>query len=266
MAQRLICDSNRCAAELVGCSLASDERHRSLNRNASSASSDPAKRAASPQPCNTSEPDRQVRHRSACHNQRALPESGIPLFELVNSSFVSNLDGGQKKKLTLHFERAQCGSWLIVGRMHRFTLQLSSKDFFSFFGPKLQLKNVTFVVGTIFLCEGVLELFIFSRLRPREGSGWIVADADRDHSYGIHCLVLMAVQFNATVRRHRQHKVRHKWFKPLDVFDGHPQKAGSHRTRKRITCMIERRLSFIATSVEVWYLNGKRRSENVWSN
>lgn len=177
MAQRLICDSNRCAAELVGCSLASDERHRSLNRNASSASSDPAKRAASPQPCNTSEPDRQVRHRSACHNQRALPESGIPLFELVNSSFVSNLDGGQKKKLTLHFERAQCGSWLIVGRMHRFTLQLSSKDFFSFFGPKLQLKNVTFVVGTIFLCEGVLELFIFSRLRPREGSGWIVAGA-----------------------------------------------------------------------------------------
>ena len=48
---------------------------------------------------------------------------------------------------------------------------------FSFFGPKLQLKNVTLVVGTIVLCEGVLELLIFSRLRPREGSGWIVAGA-----------------------------------------------------------------------------------------
>jgi uncharacterized membrane protein HdeD (DUF308 family) len=46
-----------------------------------------------------------------------------------------------------------------------------------FFVPDLQLKNVIFVVGTIVLFEGVAELFLFSRLRPRDGSGWIVAGA-----------------------------------------------------------------------------------------
>ena len=48
---------------------------------------------------------------------------------------------------------------------------------FSFFGPELQLKNVVFVVGTIVLFEGVVEFFIFSRLRPLAGSGWIVSGA-----------------------------------------------------------------------------------------
>jgi len=48
---------------------------------------------------------------------------------------------------------------------------------FSFFGPELQLKNVIFVVGTIVLFEGVVELFIFSRQRPLAGSGWIVSGA-----------------------------------------------------------------------------------------
>jgi uncharacterized membrane protein HdeD (DUF308 family) len=48
---------------------------------------------------------------------------------------------------------------------------------FSFFGPELQLKNVIFVVGTIVLFEGVAEFFIFSRLRPLAGSGWIVSGA-----------------------------------------------------------------------------------------
>jgi len=48
---------------------------------------------------------------------------------------------------------------------------------FSFFGPELQLKNVIFVVGTIVLFEGVVEFFIFSRLRPLAGSGWIVSGA-----------------------------------------------------------------------------------------
>src|SRR5271169_3189421 len=48
---------------------------------------------------------------------------------------------------------------------------------FLFFGPELELRNVIFVVGTIILFEGIAEFFIFSRLRPREGSGWIVAGA-----------------------------------------------------------------------------------------
>jgi uncharacterized membrane protein HdeD (DUF308 family) len=48
---------------------------------------------------------------------------------------------------------------------------------FSFFGPELQLTNVIFVVGTIVLFEGVVEFFIFSRLRPLAGSGWIVSGA-----------------------------------------------------------------------------------------
>jgi uncharacterized membrane protein HdeD (DUF308 family) len=48
---------------------------------------------------------------------------------------------------------------------------------FLFFVPGLQVKSLIFVVGTIVLFEGVAELFVFSRLRPREGSGWIVADA-----------------------------------------------------------------------------------------
>ena len=48
---------------------------------------------------------------------------------------------------------------------------------FLFFVPGLQVKRVIFVVGTIVLFEGVAELFIFSRLRPREGSGWIVVGA-----------------------------------------------------------------------------------------
>ena len=48
---------------------------------------------------------------------------------------------------------------------------------FLFFVPELQLRNVIFVVGTIVLFEGVAEFFIFSRLRSREGSGWIVSGA-----------------------------------------------------------------------------------------
>lgn len=48
---------------------------------------------------------------------------------------------------------------------------------FLFFVPGLQVKSVIFVVGTIVLFEGVAEFFIFSRLRPRAGSGWIVAGA-----------------------------------------------------------------------------------------
>lgn len=45
------------------------------------------------------------------------------------------------------------------------------------FGPELQLKNLTFVVGTIVLFEGLMEFFIFSWLRPLAGSGWIVSGA-----------------------------------------------------------------------------------------
>lgn len=45
------------------------------------------------------------------------------------------------------------------------------------FGPELQLKNLIFVVGTIVLFEGLMEFFIFSRLRPLAGSGWIVSGA-----------------------------------------------------------------------------------------
>lgn len=48
---------------------------------------------------------------------------------------------------------------------------------FSFFGPELELRNVIFIVGTIVLFEGVVEFFIFSRLRPQAGSGWIVSGA-----------------------------------------------------------------------------------------
>lgn len=48
---------------------------------------------------------------------------------------------------------------------------------FSFSGPELQLKNVILVVGTIVLCEGVVEFFIFSRLRSLAGSGWIISGA-----------------------------------------------------------------------------------------
>jgi uncharacterized membrane protein HdeD (DUF308 family) len=48
---------------------------------------------------------------------------------------------------------------------------------FSFIGLELQLTNVIFVVGTIVLFEGVVEFFIFSRLRPLAGSGWIVSGA-----------------------------------------------------------------------------------------
>ena len=48
---------------------------------------------------------------------------------------------------------------------------------FSFTGPQMNMKPLTLLVGTIVLLEGVTEFFIFSRLRPREGSGWIVAGA-----------------------------------------------------------------------------------------
>jgi uncharacterized membrane protein HdeD (DUF308 family) len=43
--------------------------------------------------------------------------------------------------------------------------------------PALESQNVLFMVGTIVLLEGVIECFIFSRLRRREGSGWIAAGA-----------------------------------------------------------------------------------------
>jgi uncharacterized membrane protein HdeD (DUF308 family) len=49
--------------------------------------------------------------------------------------------------------------------------------FLFFVVPELQLKNVIFVVGTIVLFEGIAEFFIFSQLRPREGSKWIASGA-----------------------------------------------------------------------------------------
>jgi len=48
---------------------------------------------------------------------------------------------------------------------------------FLFFGAELRLRNVIFVVGTIVLFEGIAEFFIFARLRPLAGSGWILAGA-----------------------------------------------------------------------------------------
>jgi uncharacterized membrane protein HdeD (DUF308 family) len=48
---------------------------------------------------------------------------------------------------------------------------------FLFTGPEMNMKPLIFLVGTIVLLEGVTEFFIFSRLRQREGSGWIVAGA-----------------------------------------------------------------------------------------
>jgi uncharacterized membrane protein HdeD (DUF308 family) len=48
---------------------------------------------------------------------------------------------------------------------------------FLFTGPGVNAKALIFIAGTIVLLEGVTELFIFSRLRPMDGSGWIVAGA-----------------------------------------------------------------------------------------
>ena len=46
-----------------------------------------------------------------------------------------------------------------------------------FFVPEFRLKDLIFVVGAVVLLEGVMEGFIFFRLRGRDGSGWIVAGA-----------------------------------------------------------------------------------------
>ena len=46
-----------------------------------------------------------------------------------------------------------------------------------FFSPGLEIRNVMIVVGIIVLIEGMMEVFIFYRLRAREGSGWIAAGA-----------------------------------------------------------------------------------------
>ena len=80
---------------------------------------------------------------------------------------------------------------------------------FSFSGPELQLKNVILVVGTIVLCEGVVEFFIFSRLRSAGGIWLDYFRRDRDCFSGVHYLVFVALQLNAADRRHCEHKVRH---------------------------------------------------------
>jgi uncharacterized membrane protein HdeD (DUF308 family) len=46
-----------------------------------------------------------------------------------------------------------------------------------FFSPGLEVRNVMVVMGFIVLVEGMMEFFIFYRLRARPGSGWIAAGA-----------------------------------------------------------------------------------------
>jgi uncharacterized membrane protein HdeD (DUF308 family) len=45
------------------------------------------------------------------------------------------------------------------------------------FRQELEMKPLILIVGTIVLLEGVTEFFIFSQLRSRDGSGWIVSGA-----------------------------------------------------------------------------------------
>ena len=48
--------------------------------------------------------------------------------------------------------------------------------FYLLASPRLLLKPLTFLVAAIVFIEALLELIIFSRLRPQPGSGWILFD------------------------------------------------------------------------------------------
>jgi uncharacterized membrane protein HdeD (DUF308 family) len=48
--------------------------------------------------------------------------------------------------------------------------------FYLLVGPELALRPTTLLAAAIVLCESLLELMIFSRVRPLPGSGWILFD------------------------------------------------------------------------------------------
>jgi uncharacterized membrane protein HdeD (DUF308 family) len=48
--------------------------------------------------------------------------------------------------------------------------------FYLLVGPELALRPTTLLAAAIVLCESLLELTIFSRVRPLPGSGWILFD------------------------------------------------------------------------------------------
>ncbi len=48
--------------------------------------------------------------------------------------------------------------------------------FYLLASPQLLLKPLTFLVAAIVFLEALLELMIFSQLRPRPGSGWVLFD------------------------------------------------------------------------------------------
>jgi uncharacterized membrane protein HdeD (DUF308 family) len=48
--------------------------------------------------------------------------------------------------------------------------------FYLLASPQLSLKPLTFLAAAIVFIEALLELIIFSQLRPQPGSGWILCD------------------------------------------------------------------------------------------
>lgn len=48
--------------------------------------------------------------------------------------------------------------------------------FYLLMSPELALRPTTFLAAAIVLCESLLELMIFSQVRPSPGSGWILFD------------------------------------------------------------------------------------------
>jgi uncharacterized membrane protein HdeD (DUF308 family) len=68
--------------------------------------------------------------------------------------------------------------------------------FYLLASPQLLLKPLTFLVAAIVFLEALLELIIFSQLRPRPGSGWILFDAIT--TLVLACLVLRSWPSSST--------------------------------------------------------------------